>query len=110
MTTKHHGISGTPEYLAFMNAKARCLNPNDPHWKNYGGRGIEVRLTGIQQMIDAIGRKPAPHLTLDRKNNDGHYEVGNLHWATRKQQNANQRPRMSPWEDAVLDRMPTRQK
>ena len=31
--------------------------------------------------------------TLDRKNNNGNYEPGNVRWATRREQRVNQRPR-----------------
>jgi hypothetical protein len=43
-----------------------------------------------------IGERPSPRHTLDRINNDSHYEPGNLCWATRRQQNFNKR-------DSVVD-------
>ena len=33
-----HGRYGTPEYISWMAMITRCTNPNQPHWKNYGGR------------------------------------------------------------------------
>src|SRR6266571_1770587 len=35
------GRSGTPEYRAYHKAKARCENPNDKKYRDYGGRGIK---------------------------------------------------------------------
>lgn len=62
-----------------------------------GRRGIEYRMSdnlgdATAALIAAIGRRPAG-LQLDRINNDGHYEIGNLHWATRTQQINNRRPK-----------------
>ena len=40
------------------------------------------------QVIDEIGERPDNH-TLDRINNKGHYEPGNIRWATRSTQQGN---------------------
>jgi hypothetical protein len=42
--------------------------------------------------LAAIGPRPSPQHSLDRyPNNDGHYEPGNVRWATRAQQGRNLR-------------------
>jgi hypothetical protein len=86
-----HGLSRTPEDRAFVNAKFRCRNPNAPNYAYYGGRGIEFRFKSIQDLIDDIGRRPSPDHQLDRIDNDGHYEAGNVRWATREEQQNNVR-------------------
>lgn len=96
---RRHGASGTPEYAAFIAAKYRCTNPNGPDYVRYGGRGIEFRFSSFEEFLDALktednptGLRPSPELTLDRIDNDGHYEIGNVRWATWEQQCASRRP------------------
>jgi hypothetical protein len=85
-------IKEHPELLAIANAKQRCTNPNRPGYENYGGRGILCKIT-YKELLNDIGSRPSKFHSLDRIDNDGHYEKGNLRWATRKQQNANRRDR-----------------
>lgn len=77
------------EYKAFRAAKSRCENPNDAQYPRYGGRGIEFRLNSFEEMLEDIGLKPSKEHTLDRRNNNGHYEVGNLRWVTQEVQARN---------------------
>jgi hypothetical protein len=87
------GGKQTPEYVAWHDAKQRCTNPNDArHWKDYGGRGIKFLFTSFEQFFAELGSRPEGK-TLDRINNDGNYEPGNVRWATQSEQNKNQRRR-----------------
>lgn len=92
---KTHGekVGGkiTPEYHSWHNAKQRCNNINSPKYRIYGGRGIKHKLNSVADLINAIGRKPTPQHSLDRINNNGNYEVGNVRWATKKEQGQNTR-------------------
>jgi len=85
------GGKETVEYRAWRGAQYRCNNPNNKNFKNYGGRGIEFRLTSVTDILDTIGRRPTAKHSLDRIDNDGNYEEGNIRWATRKQQANNRR-------------------
>lgn len=88
---KIHGMSNSPEFLIWQSAKSRCENPNNKSFKNYGGRGIQFRFKTFQDFFNEIGERPGKGFTLDRIDNDGHYEVGNVRWATHKQQALNKR-------------------
>jgi|SRR5579883_485126 len=88
---KKHGLYGTPEYHAYQMAKYRCTNPKCQAWDNYGGRGIKFLFTSIEQFMAELGPRPGPGYSLDRINNNGHYAPGNVRWATRAEQHANQR-------------------
>jgi len=85
-----HGFFGTPEYQAFHDAKRRCQSVLHKQYPDYGGRGIQFRFSTFQEFIDHIGVRP-DGMSLDRINNDGHYEVGNVRWATPRQQTKNRR-------------------
>jgi len=82
------------EYDAWDSAKKRCFNPRHAAYRYYGGRGItmcEEWRSSFEAFLAHIGPCP-PGLTLDRIDNNGNYEPGNVRWATWKQQVANRRP------------------
>jgi hypothetical protein len=74
-----HGKSKSVEYGVFRNMLDRCNNPANRHFKNYGGRGIEVRYDSFEAFIAEVGPRPAG-MWIDRKDNDRHYEPGNCFW------------------------------
>lgn len=93
-----HRQTKTPEYEIWSTAKARCFRKTSRDYKDYGGRGIsmcEEWRDSFKAFIRDIGKRPSPELTLDRINNDGNYEPGNVRWATRLVQSNNQRPKRS---------------
>jgi hypothetical protein len=80
-----HGLSKDPVYTSYREAKSRCTNPKHPDYQRYGGRGIEFRFSSPGELLAAVGQRPAGQ-TLDRINPNGHYEPGNVRWATPKEQ------------------------
>jgi hypothetical protein len=90
-----HGLRRDPLYAVYHAAKDRCENPNNPRYHCYGGRGIRFRFTSFPEFLAALGPRP-DGLTLQRINNDGHYEPGNVCWATYKEQALNRRPKSDP--------------
>ena len=98
-----HGNSATPEYRAWENAKYRCTNPNNSRFHSYGGRGIEFRLTNFDEFLAHIGPRPSNKHSLDRIDNEGHYEIGNIRWALQNIQSRNKRNnRMITFEGETL--------
>jgi len=87
---KSHGMSKTPEWESYEHAKQRCTNPNNKCWKDYGGRGIKFLFTSFEQFFAELGRRPKGK-SLDRMDNNGNYEPGNVRWATKMQQTKNKR-------------------
>lgn len=72
--------------------KQRCYNPNNPNYHRYGGRGIRVCQRwrdSCAAFVADMGPRPSPKHTVDRIDNDGNYEPGNVRWATMKEQHRN---------------------
>lgn len=92
-----HGRTHTKFAYIWNSMKQRCFNPNNKAFKNYGGRGITVCeewKNDFQTFYDYVSSLPhfgEPGYSLDRINNDGNYEPGNVKWATKNEQNNNRR-------------------
>lgn len=86
-----HGGCGTPEYNAYSAAKTLCTNPKNPRWMRYGGRGIEFRFSSFGSFLEHLGRRPAGKV-LDRLNREGHFEIGNVYWRSKRRKKRRTRP------------------
>jgi hypothetical protein len=75
--------------------KDRVLNPNHPHFKDWGGRGITIYqpwIDDFEAFFAYIGPRPSPRHSLDRwPDRNGNYEPGNVRWATPREQQNNRR-------------------
>lgn len=92
--TRKHGLSYTAEYRAWQTMRLRCLEPNNPAYASYGGRGITVCdrwKDSPAAFIEDMGLKPSPKHELDRIDNDRGYEPGNCRWVTRAANDRNRR-------------------
>lgn len=90
-----HGRSDTVLYRTCARMLRRCTAPNDESFADYGGRGIRFNFgdaaTAASWIEKHLGPKPTPSHSIDRIDNDGHYEAGNIRWATKKEQQNNRR-------------------
>lgn len=79
------GSRASPIYRVWQAMKDRCLNANCSQYKNYGGRGITVCdrwRTSFETFEADVGPRP-DGAELDRIDNEGNYEPGNVRWTTR---------------------------
>ena len=90
----------TPEqkkiFSSFDGAKQRCTNKNHPQYSRYGGRGIKYLLeenkTRIQLVVEQENewrkckkKNPNERITINRKDNNGHYTESNIEWITQSE-------------------------
>lgn len=78
----------------------RCNNPEDAGYKNYGGRGIKNLFKSFNKFFIYVTidlkmntYEKVKGLQIDRIENDGHYEVGNIQFVTAKANSNNRRKR-----------------
>ena len=90
-----HGLSKTRIYNIFKGMKNRCYNPNEPAYKNYGGRGIKICnewLKNPELFYEwAIKNNYRDDLSIERINVNKGYEPNNCTWILLKNQPKNTR-------------------
>lgn len=88
-----HGMNNTPIHKAWKSMITRCKPRNAKRYPNYAGRGIYVckEWLKFETFYKDMGDEYRPGLELDRINNDGHYEPGNVRWATNRTNSNNKR-------------------
>lgn len=79
----------------FQLMKQRCMNSKDPHFKNYGGRGISICEKWLQNpksFIEwSLEHGYSSNLQIDRIDNNGNYTPENIRWTTQVTQVYNRR-------------------
>lgn len=93
-------------YTTWKSIRQRCFSPSCKVYEHYGGRGITLheewskskpgrsRSEGFEafaRYVDAVLGPRPEGCSLDRIDNNGHYEPGNLRWATHSEQMENRR-------------------
>lgn len=90
-----HGLTKHLLYSTWRNMRDRCNYIKHPSYKDYGARGIKVcrRWDNFALFLADMGERPSPQYSLDRIDNDGDYTPENCRWATKSEQQSNQRLR-----------------
>lgn len=90
--TRTHRMSGTRTHVIWKAMRQRCQNPRHRAWQWYGARGIKVcdRWQNFELFLADMGEAP-PGMSIERRNNNGHYDPANCVWTTRTEQMRNQR-------------------
>jgi len=76
----------------FGHMKYRCNNPEARNYDCYGGRGIKVLFNSADEFVDYVTNvlQVDPRgLQIDRIDNDGNYEPGNIRFVTCTENNNN---------------------
>lgn len=86
-TYKCMKLTSRPGYSVWHGQRTRCYNKRDKLYKYYGARGIRVKYTSkefvkwyAENLIGFIGDP-----SVDRIDNDGHYEISNIQLITRSE-------------------------
>lgn len=84
-------------YARVHSAIQRCTNPQHPQYHNYGGRGIRVHPgwvedpTSFVEYLFTLPGHDNRYLYMDRDDNNGHYEPGNIRFVTASESARNRR-------------------
>ena len=93
-----HGMADTKPHMIWQQMRQRCGNPRHKAFHSYGGRGIKVceRWQDFVLFWQDMGQNYQEGMSIERINNDGHYEPGNCVWVVTSEQSKNRRP-SSEW-------------
>lgn len=76
-------------YQVWNGIRARCLKEGSCNYKHYGARGIKVLWASFEHFLSDMGPTYQRGLSIERKDNNGHYCKDNCVWANRSQQQRN---------------------
>jgi hypothetical protein len=101
-----HDLTGQRFGLLVVIGRSERKIPHGSLWRCHCdcGREREVRSAGMcdrwrdsySAFLADVGRRPSDAHSIDRIDNDGHYEPGNVRWVTGSEQQQNRRP-YSEW-------------
>ena len=82
--TTTHGKTGHIHHNRWLSIIDRCDNPQSTAYHNYGGRGISIceRWRDFNAFLEDIPPGYFAGAHIDRIDNDGDYEPGNVRWVT----------------------------
>lgn len=88
-----HGMARTAIYKRWNGMRSRCLHKSSRWYINYGGRGIRVceSWNSFENFYADMGDIPFPGAQLDRIDNEGNYEPGNVQWVDHRTNSRNRR-------------------
>lgn len=90
---RSHGMTRSREYRAWRNAKVRCYWEKSASFPSYGGRGVSMCRSWIdnfEAFLRDLGPCPRGY-TLERLDVNGNYEPGNCKWIPAPDQAKNKR-------------------
>lgn len=100
-----HGMV-TNTYHIWRGIRQRCNNPNHPRYADYGGRGLQVCPEWDESFLrfqSDMGERPSLALSIERRDNNDGYHLGNCYWGTAVEQVRNRR--VSPFVEYKGQRM-----
>lgn len=89
-----HGMTDSLTWKSWKSMLDRCYGEHRTDNHNYKARGIivcERWRHSFEAFLADMGERPSRRHSIERIDNDGHYEPGNCCWATPEQQGRNRR-------------------